>query len=62
MILYGEMKLIEHVLLHPICVFSHLMCACKHCNIKLSLYDLLHWSCWWIYHFTKSRFSAIFQN
>jgi len=22
------MKPIEHVLLHPICVLSHLMCAC----------------------------------
>jgi len=38
MILYEDMKPIEHVLLHPICVVSHLMCACKHCNIKLSLY------------------------
>jgi len=28
MILYEDMKPIEHVLLHPICVFSHLMCAC----------------------------------
>jgi len=32
------MKTIEHVLLYPICVLSHLMCACKHWNIKLSLY------------------------
>jgi len=39
MILYENMKPIEHVLLHPICVLSHLMCASKHCN------------CWWIYHF-----------
>jgi len=23
------MKPIEHVLLHPLCVLSHLMCACK---------------------------------
>ena len=30
MILYENMKPIEHVLLHPICVLSHLMCACKH--------------------------------
>jgi len=37
MILFQYMKPIEHVLLHPICVLSHLMCACKHCNIKLSL-------------------------
>ena len=38
MILYENMKPIEHVLLHPICALSHLMCACKHCNVKLSLY------------------------
>jgi len=38
MFLYEDMKPIEHVLLHAICVLSHLMCACKHCNIKLSLY------------------------
>jgi len=38
MILYEVMKPIEHVLFHPICVLSHLMSACKHCNIKLSLY------------------------
>ena len=31
MILYENMKPIEHVLL-PICVLSHLMWACKHCN------------------------------
>ena len=37
MILYENMKPIEHVLL-PIFVLSHLMCACKHCNIKLPLY------------------------
>jgi len=32
MILYEDMdmKPIEHVLLHPICVLSHLMCTCKH--------------------------------
>ena len=40
MILYENMKPIEHVLLHPICVLSHLMCACKHCNVKLSSYLL----------------------
>jgi len=28
MILYENMKRIEHVLLHPIRVLSHLMCAC----------------------------------
>ena len=26
---YEDMKPIEHVLLHPICVLSHLMCAWK---------------------------------
>jgi len=31
MILYEDMKPIEHVPLHPICVLSHLMCACRHC-------------------------------
>jgi len=40
-LLYENMKPIEHVLLHPICVLSHLMCACKHCNVRLSLY---YWS------------------
>ena len=63
MMLDENMKPIEHVLLHPICVLSHLMCACKHCNVKLSLYYWTHWSCWWIYHFnTKDKFNAIFQN
>ena len=37
-IVYENEEPIEHVLLHPICVFFHLMCAFKHCNIKLSLY------------------------
>jgi len=41
MTLYENMKPIEHVLLHPICVLSHLTCACKHCNIKLSLLNTL---------------------
>jgi len=41
-ILCENMKPIEHVLLHPICVLSHLMCACKHCNVKLSLYYWTH--------------------
>ena len=41
-ILYENMKPIEHVLLHPIClILSHLMCACKHCNIKY-LYVIEH--------------------
>jgi len=33
MILYEDMKPIEHTLLHPICVLSHLvlMCAYIHC-------------------------------
>jgi len=60
MIVYENMKPIEHVLLHPICILSHLMCACKHCNIKLSLYYWTNWSCWWIYHFKKPRFKAFF--
>ena len=42
MILYENMKPVEHVLHHPICVLSHLMCACKHCNVKLSLYYWTH--------------------
>jgi len=58
MILYENMELIEHVLRHPICTFSHLACACKHCNIKLSLYYWTHGSCWWIYHFF-ARFFVI---
>jgi len=62
MILYEDMKSIEHVLLHPICVFSHLTCICKHSNEKLSSYYWTHWSCWWIYHLKKNRFYAIFHN
>ena len=62
MILYENMKPIEHVLLHPINVLSHLMCSCKHCNVKLSLYYWTHWSCWWVYHFKKRRYHAIFRN
>jgi len=31
MILYENIKPIEHVLPHPIWVLSHLMCACKRC-------------------------------
>jgi len=38
MIIYANMKPIEHVLLHPICVLSQLICSCKHCNVKLSFY------------------------
>ena len=44
----------------PICVRFHLMCACKHCNIKASVYYRTHWSCWWVYHFKKHRFHVIF--
>jgi len=36
MILDKNMKPIEHVLLHPICVLSHLMPACKHCNARVA--------------------------
>jgi len=49
----------EHVVLHSIYFLSHLMCACKH---LLSLYHWTQWSCWWIYHFKKPRFNAIFHN
>jgi len=62
MILYKDVKPIEHVLLHPICVVSHLICTCKHCNIKLSLSYWTHCSCWWIYHFKNHRFPEIFDN
>ena len=62
MILYENMKPIEHVLLHPICVVSHMICACEHCSVKLPLYYWTHWSCWWINHFKKHRFNAIFYN
>jgi len=60
MILHEDIKPIEHVLLHLICVRSHLMCACKHWNIKLglSLYYWTHWSCWWMRHFKKARFTV----
>ena len=44
MTLYEDVKPIAHVLLHRICVVSHLICACKHCNIELSSYDWTHWS------------------
>jgi len=32
------MKPIDHVLLYPIYVRSHLMCACKHCSITFIFY------------------------
>jgi len=38
MILYENVKPIEHLLRHLICALSHLMCACKQCNLKLSLF------------------------
>jgi len=39
---YEDMKPIKHVLLYPICVLSHLMCTCKHCNkVILILLDIL---------------------
>jgi len=60
MILYENMKPIEHVLLHPICILSHLMCACKHCNVNLPLYYWTHWSCWWIYHFQNTDSTRFF--
>jgi len=53
MILYEDMKPIEDVLLHPICVLPHLMCACQHCNMKSLFHYWTHWSWWWIYHFEK---------
>jgi len=62
MILFENIKPIEHVLLRLVCAVSHLMCACKHCNVKLFLYYWTHWSCWWIYHFKKHIFNAIFHN
>jgi len=37
MIIYEDMKSIAHVLLHPICVLSHLMYESNHCNKKLFL-------------------------
>ena len=61
-ILYDNIIPIEHVLYHLICVPSHLMCACKHCNVKLSLYCWTHCSCWWVYHFKKHRCHAIFHT
>jgi len=51
------MKPTEHVLLHSICVLSHLKSACKH---LLSLYYWTHWSCWWIYHFKKKHLTRFF--
>jgi len=41
MILSDDMKPSKHVLLHLICILSHLMCPCKHWNIKLPLLNTL---------------------
>jgi len=60
MILYKNMNPIEHVLLHPIWVLSHLMCECKHCNINLSSYYWTYWSCWLIYHLKKTDLTRFF--
>jgi len=38
MILFENVKPIEHLLRHLICALSHLMCACKECDVKLSLF------------------------
>ena len=59
-LLYENTKPIEHALLRPTCVRFHLMCACKHCNVKSPVYYWTHWSCWWVYHFKRHRFYAIF--
>jgi len=41
-ILYENMKPIEHVLLHPICVLSQVMCPCKHqCKVIFILLNTL---------------------
>jgi len=60
MIFYENMKPIEHVLLHPVRVLSHLMSACKHCNVKLYLYYWTHWSYWWVYHFKNTDITWFF--
>ena len=62
MILYEDMKPIEHFLLHPIWVLSHMMCACKHYNIKLTLY---YWNIEVadeLIASKKNSFNAIFHN
>jgi len=61
MILHENMKPTEH-LLHSISGLSHVMCAWKRLNIKWSFYYWTYWSWWWIYHFKKHRFNAIFHN
>ena len=61
MILYEDLKPIEHFLVHPIFIFSHMMCAWKHSNIKLSLYYWTHWSCWWICLFKIPRWFFIIK-
>jgi len=63
MISYEGMKPIEDFLLHPMCVLSHLMCVCKHCNIKFCLY---YWNIEVADEFIsskiKNKFNAIFHN
>jgi len=49
MILYENIKPIEHILLHPICLLLT-WCAIANTNMKLSFHYWTHWSCWWIYH------------
>jgi len=60
MILSDDMKPSEHVLLHPIRILSHLMCACKHWNIKLPLLNTLKFLI--NLSLQKRRFTAIFHN
>jgi len=53
---WSYMTPIEHVLLH-------LICACKHCNMKLPLLSLWYWThliCWWIYHLKKTDLTRFF--
>jgi len=45
---------------YPTCVLFHLISACKHCNVKASVYYQTHWSFWWVYHYKKHRFHEIF--
>jgi len=42
MILYENIKPIEHVLLHLICTLSHLMCECKHCKLCKVIFILMN--------------------
>ena len=60
MILFEDMKPIEHTLLHPICVRCHLMCACKHCNIEFII-EYIEVSDEFI-PLRNTRFNANFRN